>query len=157
MTTLPKPSLLLTLLVLGTTLAMAAPAHAQGRSSQGPEGMSATIQINFGNAPHWMDVPGTRVLLIREDERPDYDMFKCRGSYYVYNSSGWYVSRRWRGQFRAIDDREVPRDLYSVPRGHWRNYPNGWMDRDHSSRSDDRGKGRSGERKSERSDKGKHK
>jgi hypothetical protein len=53
-------------------------------------------------------------------------MFRYGGNYYVYSNDQWYMSRQWRGQFRPIDIRMVPRQLTMVPRNYWRNYPQDW-------------------------------
>jgi hypothetical protein len=66
---------------------------------------------------------------IRTHQRPSYDLFSYRGSYYAYNNDQWYMSQRSSGDFRLIDDRYVPTELYRVPRDHWRSYPAAW-DRD---------------------------
>jgi hypothetical protein len=130
----PKTHLLLLLLALSVALATATSARAQDRHYGGSDGTSATLQISFGTTPHWTGIRGTNVRVIRERERPDYDMFRYGRNYYVYRDNHWYTSRRWRGQFTLIDDRLVPRELSRVPRQHWRNYPSGWSDQDDESR-----------------------
>jgi hypothetical protein len=122
-----KGHLLLPLLVLSLTLAMAATVHAQG-------GASMTLQVSFGTTPHWTGVPGTKVREIRQAERPDYDMFRYGGKYYAYSNNRWYTSSRGRGAFTAIDDRAVPSELAKVPRAHWHNYPQGWSDQNNNRR-----------------------
>jgi hypothetical protein len=97
---------------------------------------SGTLQINFGRQPRWTTVRGTRVSMIRQGQRPDYDMFRYGNTYYVYSNDQWYMSRQWRGEFRAIDARMVPRQFAYVPRHHWRNYPQDWSDRYDNSRDD---------------------
>jgi hypothetical protein len=116
-----KTHLLFPLLVLSMTLTTAAAVHAQ----------SASLQINFGTAPHWTSVSGTRVEMIPMAERPGYDVFRYGGSYYAYNNNRWYSSRQMNGQFDMIDDQYVPNELTMVPREHWRNYPSTWQDRRH--------------------------
>jgi hypothetical protein len=112
--------LLIPMLALGMTLGMAAAGSAQAAS--------ASLQINFGSAPHFVSVPGTQVREIRQGDRTDYDMFQYGRSYYAYNNANgrWYTSRRSRGRFYMIDDRSVPRELRRIPRDHWRNYPTAW-------------------------------
>jgi hypothetical protein len=117
------------------------PSQWQDRPYQGSGGGSATLQINFGTTPRWMGIRGTRVRMIRQGQRPDYDMFQYGGSYYVYNNNRWYMSRRSRGQFAMIDERLVPRELSRVPREHWRTYPTQWSDQNSNPRY-----GRQGER-----------
>ena len=129
MNTRRRTRLLLPLLALGLTFALVASAHAQDRQHQG--GTSATLRVSFGTAPHWVDVPGTRVRTIRQGERPDYDMFQYGGNYYAYNNNRWYMSSHQSGDFAAIDDRSVPSDFSGIPREHWRNYPSAWQERQH--------------------------
>jgi len=76
-----------------------------------------------------MGVSGTRVEMVPMSERPDYDVFRYGGSYYVYNSNRWYSSPRESGQFTMSDDRSVPTELSRVPRDQWRNYPSTWDNR----------------------------
>ena len=137
-----KTNLLLPLVVLGLTFAMAASVQAQDRHYQGSGGTSATLQVTFGTAPHWTGVRGTRVREIRQSERPDYDMFRYGGRYYAYHDNQWYSSRRMNGGYAAMDDRSVPRELSRVPRDHWRNYPSGWSDQNNDPRN-----GRNGQRR----------
>ncbi len=131
---------LLPLLGLGLVLGLAPAARADNPRDRGPDDASLSIQINFGTAPHWVAVRGTRVREIRENERPDYDMFSYRGRYYVYQNDRWYASRRWKGRFTVIDDRDVPGELSRVPQGHWRKYPPGWQKQDE--RGHERGQGK---------------
>lgn len=110
----------LALIVAAVALVGAAPARA-----------ATSLQINFGSSPHWVGVNGTRVREIRQGDRSDYDMFQYRNGYYAYNNNDgrWYMSRRARGRYRMISDRDVPSDFRRVPRSHWRNYPSAWDDR----------------------------
>lgn len=82
----------------------------------------ATFRVSFNSRPRWEYVRGTRVRMIPYYDRPGYDMFAYAGRYYVYNDGQWYTSRNWRGNFRLIDRRAVPRELRRIPRQHWRNY-----------------------------------
>jgi hypothetical protein len=116
------------LLAMGIMIAVAGSAHAQDRQYQAPGGASATLRITFGSAPHWTGISGTRVEEIPMAERPDHDVFRYGGTYYAYDRDRWYSSRRESGDFTAIDDRDVPRELSTVPREHWRTYPNTWQD-----------------------------
>jgi len=102
------------------------PSGWQSRRHRRPAGSSATLQINFGYAPHWTNVRGTSIREIRRGERPDYDIFGYGGSYYVYRDSRWYSSNRSSWEFNSIDDRSVPSAFSRIPRSHWRNYPTEW-------------------------------
>ena len=128
MTVRPKNPLLLPLLALSLVLALAASAHAQDGRTQGSSGVSATLQVSFGTAPHWAAISGTRVEEMPQAERPDYDVFRVDGSYYAYNNNQWYMSHADHGDFARIDDQSLPGDLSRVPREHWRNYPAAWGD-----------------------------
>ena len=130
--------LFLPTLALSMILAMGTTAQAQDRRDQGSSGASVTLRINVGSAPHWEQVPGTRVRAIRRGDRVDYDVFQYGRKYYAYNydNNRWYVDNnpwyrfgRWSGQFRLIDDRYVPIELRRIPRTHWRHYPEAWQDR----------------------------
>lgn len=106
-------------LALGTIVGVATLARAD---------VAATFQVTFGKSPHWVGVQGTKVKEIRQGERPDYDIFKCGGRYYVHNADGWYCSKKSHGDFAKIEETAVPRDLARVPRDHWKNYPAGWTE-----------------------------
>jgi hypothetical protein len=108
----------------------------QGRDNQGP-GTSATLQIRLGS-PHWTGVSGTRVDMVPDYERQNYDAFRCGGAYYVYDGDRWYSSPRESGPFTMIDDRSVPTELSRVPRDQWRHYPMAW-DQSDNGQDDHRG------------------
>ena len=137
-----KRHLLLPLLALAVTCAAVGPARAQYHQVQSSGGTSASLQISFGSAPQWTTVRGTRIREIRMSQRPDYDMYSYGGTYYVYQNDVWYSSRRPQGRFVVIDERYVPREFSRVPRDHWRNYPQGWMDRHGNGRGRGNNQGR---------------
>jgi len=116
----------------------------QDRNGQGVGGTSATFQVNFGTAPHWAGISGTAVEMVPVAERPNYDVFRYAGTYYVYNGNQWYSSPRESGQFAMIDDRAVPSELSRVPSGHWRNYPAGWGNQNGNGHSNGHGRGNRG-------------
>jgi hypothetical protein len=123
------------LLALSLTFAMVASVQAQDRHDQRPSGTTATLQVNFGTAPHWSGVRGTHVQMMRQTERPKYDMFRYGRTYYAYNNNQWYRSNRMNGGYVYMNDRDVPREVSRVPRAHWQNYPSGWNDRNSDPRS----------------------
>lgn len=110
-----KKAMLVAVLAAGAVLG-AATAHAQ----------SATFRVEFGTSPHWTTIGGTRVQIVRDDERPNYDIFRVNGRYYVYNTGDWYVSDVPNGTFSYMEPRFVPTDLRSVPRQYWYSYPSDW-------------------------------
>ena len=119
--------LLLPLLALCLTFAGSGVASSQTSTS-------ASLQISFGTAPHWVSVGGTGVRRIRDNEGPGYDMFRYGGSYYAYNNDQWYRSRTMRGQYSPIEARNVPRAFSKVPCNHWRHYPSNWSGQNNDGR-----------------------
>ena len=135
MTFRPKTHLLLPLLTLSLTLAMVASVQAQTRDHRVSTGPSMSMQINLGTTPHWTGVGGTHVMMMRQSERPNYDMFRYGGNYYAYNNNRWYRSNRGNGGYAYINDRDVPREVSRVPRTQWKNYPTGWNDQNRDPRN----------------------
>jgi len=88
----------------------------------------SSLEINLGSRPRWWGIRGTRVQEMRGGGRPDYDVFRYAGVYYIFRYDRWYMSRSGRGRFVAIDNRNVPFELSRIPRNHWRTYPTAWMD-----------------------------
>src|SRR5678815_5297815 len=124
-----KISILTSVLALSMTCAIAGSLQAQNRyDDRRSTNVSGTLQINFGSAPHWTSVSGTQVQVIRQDERPEYDMFRYNNRYYVYRDNRWYQSDQWRGSFNYVDERSVPVEFSRVPRDYWRSYPAEWSD-----------------------------
>lgn len=89
-------------------------------------GTSATFEVTFDRSPRWTWVDGARVQVIPYSQRPDYDVFRVDGLYYVYVGGEWYSSPRESGEFVRIDVRDVPDEIYDVPRDQWRSYPRAW-------------------------------
>lgn len=106
---------------LALMLTVAALAIATTASAQ------VSFRLSFGTTPRWETVPGTRVYVVDDADRPDYDVFRYNNSYYVYRNSQWYSSNDWRGDFRVIDETQVPVDFQSVPQNYWRSYPSRWQ------------------------------
>lgn len=98
-------------------------------------GTSIGVSVSIGDAPpppvvvvreqpHIVVVPGSSVYVV-EDRRYDYDCFRYGVYWYVYNDGWWYRARGYRGPFRAIEVRYVPRAIMNVPARHWRHHPHG--------------------------------
>lgn len=85
--------------------------------------------IYFRNNPHWVKVPGTSVMVVRQDERPNVDLFYHGGNYYTHDNGYWYRSNGWNGPYTAIQASVVPGALRSVPRSQWISYPSNWNGR----------------------------
>jgi hypothetical protein len=148
----------LTLAVLLGAL-VTVPASAQGRDDRRDRNRdgdsyynydrSSNAQFGLTRNPHWMKVRGTKVMVIRDQDRPDYDMFRFGRDYYVCSSGHWYRSTNWRGSFRPIDGAVLPGDFRKVPREYWRTFPSGWNDNGrmrHRDRNRDRDRDRDHDR-----------
>jgi hypothetical protein len=101
-----------------------------------PAGMSASLQVRsappppafqFSDEPHFNYLSDRRVSVIADDSF-GYDMFSSGGSYYLYSGGYWYQSSTARGQFAAVDERRVPRQVFDVndQQYRWRNHPARW-------------------------------
>lgn len=103
-------------IVAATVLSMALATSAFARTS-------INVGLNLGNAPpppvvvyrqppRWVATdPGVYVV---QDDNIGYDYFRYGGFYYIYDSGYWYRSSRYRGPFRVIETRYVPRPIYYV-------------------------------------------
>lgn len=86
----------------------------------------APPQMYFRRTPRWGRVPGTQVMIVRDRNRPDYDMFRLGSKFYLEVDGYWYRSNRWNGPYAAIDQRSIPNEFSNVPRQYWRSYPANW-------------------------------
>ena len=119
----------LSLLIATAAMVIASSAFAQ---------VSGSFRVNFGTAPTWRTVEGTRVEIIGDANHP-YDMFRYGDRYYVYNNDRWYQSSNWRGDFAYIDENVVPVEIHRVPRTYWRSYPARWSDNNYGRGYDNSG------------------
>ena len=69
-------------------------------------------------------VPDTEVYVVTDPSVP-YDMFRYGASWYLFSGGYWYRAGSPRGPFAAVDVRTVPREVVSVPPGHWKHHPHG--------------------------------
>jgi len=86
-------------------------------------------RVYFRRTPRWVSVPGTRVLVVRDPDRPAYDLFSVGSAYFVYDQSRWYRSYRLNGPYVMISERSVPFEVRNVPPDRWRRYPPTWTTR----------------------------
>lgn len=118
---------LVMVLVLGATALVFEPVlPVGGHDSQAGTRAPAPPLITFSSSPHWVTIPGTRVVRLSDSERPDYDVFRYGSRYYLYNDGSWYRSRQPNQRFVVISERNVPLAFSAVPSDHWRSYPPGW-------------------------------
>ena len=91
-------------------------------------------QLNISNAPpppvvivrqqpRTILVPSSTVYVV-DDDRMDYDYFRYGVYWYVSNDGYWYRARSYRGPYRVVEVRYVPRAILNVPGRHWR-HPHG--------------------------------
>jgi hypothetical protein len=120
-----KKWLLSSLVVGGLAIPILASAHT-----------SVGLSVSIGNAPpppvmvireqpRVMVVPGSTVYVVDDDYDLPYDMFRYGVYWYVYNDDYWYRARSYRGPFRVVEARYVPRAIYQVPAREWRHHPHG--------------------------------
>jgi hypothetical protein len=132
-----------------TALAFALPAVAGARTYFG-------FEVGVGNAPpppvieyryrpSVMLVPRSNVYVV-EDTPYDYDQFRYGNYWYVVDDGYWYRSRSYRGPFRVVDVRYVPRPIFMVPAKHWKHPKVAYRD----DRYDDRRYNRNGDRDNDR-------
>jgi hypothetical protein len=67
---------------------------------------------------------GTGVYVVT-DPAVEYDMFRFGATWYLYSGGYWYQANSYRGPFAVVDVRYVPREVVSVPPGHWKHHPHG--------------------------------
>ena len=83
-------------------------------------------RVMFRSAPRVILVPETRAYVIDDSYGdPGYDMFQADGYWYVVDDGYWYRARSYRGPYRVIDVRYVPRRVLTVPERRWRHHPHG--------------------------------
>jgi hypothetical protein len=94
--------------------------------------------VVFNDEPDFVFVPSVGVYVVRTQY--DYDIFRYGPYYYVCDDGFWYRSRGYRGPFRVVDVRYVPRSVLYVPDRHWKHrwkhmdYARWRGDRDHDRR-----------------------
>lgn len=99
-------------------------------------------RISMRLAPQWRTVPGTRVAVVANNPH-NFDLFRVNNEFWLYADGYWYRANRWNGDFTAVDEARVPREMERVPRSHWRGEPPSWAggsdrDRDYTRDSRDR-------------------
>lgn len=132
MKALPKALLLLS---IATAMATGAAAGADDRYSNDVNAgvrVNANVQaprLTFSHPPQWRQVSGTPVYMVHDEDRPDFDMFRYGGNYYLYDDGNWFRADRWNGRYQRFDERDVPTALARVPEIEWRSYPGAWANR----------------------------
>jgi len=84
----------------------------------------AAPKVVYREEPRVVLVSGTDVFMVARDDY-DCDVFHV-GSYWYATSGGyWYRARSYRGPFKVVDARRVPRAIFATPSKHWRHHPHG--------------------------------
>ena len=83
-------------------------------------------RLTFTHTPQWQQVSGTPVFMVRDEDRPDFDMFRYGNTYYIYDNGNWFRANRWNGTYQWFDEAYVPSALARVPEAEWRSYPSAW-------------------------------
>ncbi|MEO5618785.1 MAG: hypothetical protein ABIS67_13540 [Candidatus Eisenbacteria bacterium] len=118
---------LLAVFAFGATVLVSDPfSIAAATESRAWNRVPAAPTVAFSITPRWEVIPGTRVSWVRQQERPNYDLFRYGSRYYIYNDGYWYRSDRLNRRFTVIDERYIPIAFADVPTRHWRSYPPGW-------------------------------
>ena len=104
------------------TLPLAARAELYMGFQIGTVNAPAPPPVVFSQMPVTVVVPGTSVYVVN-DPHCNYDVFRSGVYWYTYRSGYWYRCRSHRGPFTVVDVRNVPKQVLTVPPGHWRHYP----------------------------------
>lgn len=110
------------------------------------------VNISIGNAPpppvvvlrrepRVIYVPEARVYVVN-DSRRDQDWFRVGRRWYLERGGWWYVADHYRGPYRMIERRYVPRVVWKVPKKYWKRHgdaggSHGYRDRDRDRDDDD--------------------
>jgi hypothetical protein len=70
-------------------------------------------------SPQLAMVAGSQVQIVDDRRVPD-DEFRYGVFWYVYRDGWWYRARHWNGPFAAIEPRDVPRAIITVPESRWK-------------------------------------
>ena len=121
-------------MALGLTLA--APAYAETRTyfnfQIGIGDAPPPPRIYFRSRPEYVYIPNSSVYVVSTSY--DYDMFRYGGYFYVCDDGFWYRSRSYRGPFRVLDVRYVPRPVFYVPERNWKHH---WKNMTYANWDDD--------------------
>ena len=70
-------------------------------------------------------VPAGEGVYVVTDPAVPYDMFRYGATWYLYSGGYWYRAPSYGGPYAAVDVRYVPREVVTVPPGHWKHHPHG--------------------------------
>jgi hypothetical protein len=116
------PLAVLGLMVSGPAFAQASASGALAPGTKAHRAPSAPV-VAFREPPRLVMVPGTTVYVVQDGVRMDHDLFRYGVYWYAYDDGFWFRARSYRGPFRMIEVKYVPRAVISVPAKHWRRHP----------------------------------
>jgi hypothetical protein len=107
--------------IFAALLAISTPAYADDAVPTAPV-------VEFKVTPTWVPVAGTndKVMMIRQDQRPKYDIFSFNNKYYVYKKDYWFSSDALNGPYTVVETSAVPAEFKVVPKESWVVYPTNW-------------------------------
>jgi hypothetical protein len=106
--------------IAAVLLVLAAPARADDSPPTPP-----VVDLK-GNVT-WVPVEGTnKVLMVQQDQRPQYDIFSFDGKYWVYRKEHWFRSDTLNGTYALLAPDSVPAEFKTVPKERWVVYPTNW-------------------------------
>ncbi|MFI5372026.1 MAG: hypothetical protein ACHQ52_10750 [Candidatus Eisenbacteria bacterium] len=111
----PIPALVLAASILPATLPAA---ENRSRLADAPPPPAYALE----RSPEQSMVAGSQVYVV-QDRRIADDEFRYGVFWYVYRAGWWYRARNWNGPFAAIEPRDVPRAIITVPPGRWKHLP----------------------------------
>jgi hypothetical protein len=102
-------------------------------AANGPAYLGFELDLRTAPPPPRVELADDPQLVVVEDSDvyvvsnagPDYDMFRYGSSWYVCYDRYWYRARSYGGPYFVVDVRSVPREVVSVPPGHWKHHPHG--------------------------------
>ncbi len=144
----PTSGIIIAVASLGAILALSSCAATE-YSSGGTRtylGFSLDIQsapppprIVFQSEPRYEVVEYSDVQVVEAPD-PNCDMFRYGDTFYLFYGGYWYRGDSYRGPYRLVEVRHVPRPVLMVPEGHWRHRPH-WDRGNHGDHDRGRGNG----------------
>jgi len=107
--------------IAAALLVLSTPAWADNDVPKAPE-------VTFKETPTWVPVPATenKVMMIKAEQRPKYDIFSIDGKYYVYKKDYWFRSNTLNGPYSMVAVDSIPSAFRSIPKETWQVYPTNW-------------------------------
>lgn len=143
------------LLVIGALFLLLTVSAAQSEASVNVNVGVNLPAIRFAAPPNVVVIPGTYVYIVPDS---DVDVFFYQGYWWRPYEGHWYRSRDYKGRWRYVEPRSIPRGLRALPQDYrlrlspdgYERIPHGqvkknwkkWEKEKYWDRRDDRGRGR---------------